>query len=183
MNNLIEIRLHGRGGQGTVTAAELIAMAAFYNDKEVQAFPSFGVERRGAPVKAFVRISEEPIRLREQIYDPDYIIVQDSSLIETDASVLQGATKDVIFLINSEKEVWPDIKAKQIVTVPATKIALDKIGKPFFNTALVGAFAALSRLISEQAVEKAIRKRFANKPELVESNVKAMKQAFLLVKN
>ncbi|MBT7500566.1 pyruvate ferredoxin oxidoreductase, partial [Candidatus Falkowbacteria bacterium] len=85
---MLEIRLHGRGGQGSVTAAELIAVAAFYDGKYAQAFPNFGVERRGAPVMAFARIATDPIRLREQIYQPDYIIIQDATLVTPDSSVL-----------------------------------------------------------------------------------------------
>ncbi len=100
---MTEIRLHGRGGQGTVTAAELIAEAAFYDGKFAQAFPSFGIERRGAPVEAFVRISDQPILLRSQIYEPDYLIIQDASLISA-ANTFRGAKKNTFIIINTEKE-------------------------------------------------------------------------------
>ncbi|MBU1132316.1 2-oxoacid:acceptor oxidoreductase family protein [Patescibacteria group bacterium] len=171
-----EIRLHGRGGQGTVTAAELIAVAAFYDGKFSQAFPSFGVERRGAPVSAFCRISGEKIRLRAQIYQPDFIIIQDAGLITTDPSVLQGAEKCRGILINSEKKDWPEIKNKNVITVPATKIALEKIGKPFINTALIGAFTAMSKLATLGSLRRAVEERFP--PEVAASNIAAMQAAY-----
>jgi pyruvate ferredoxin oxidoreductase gamma subunit len=178
MNKIIEIRLHGRGGQGTVTAAELIAMSAFNDGKEVQAFPNFGVERRGAPVMAYARISDEKIKTREQISKPNFLIVQDASLIKTDPAVLQGVSKDVAVLVNTESTDWPEIRSKNVYFVPATAIALEIIGKPYINTALLGAFAAVSGIISQESVEKAIREKFVSKPELIEKNVEAMKRAY-----
>lgn len=175
---MIQIRLHGRGGQGTVTAAELLATSAFYDGKHVQAFPNFGVERRGAPVEAYARISNQPIRIREQIYEPDFIIIQDATLITAGSTILGGINPDVTVLINSEKENWPEINTKKVYNIPATKIALEIIGKPFINTALIGAFGAISGLISKESLEKAIREKFSSKPELIELNVQAMLQAF-----
>lgn len=176
----MEIRLHGRGGQGAVTAAELIAVAAFYDGKFSQAFPNFGVERRGAPVMAYCRISDQPIRLREQIYSPEYVIIQDSGLISMDHQINIGIEKCLGILINSEQEIWPLIKNKNVLAVPATKIALEKIGKPFINTALVGAFSAMTDLISLNSLERAIREKFEDK--LAEVNVAAMKAAFEYVR-
>lgn len=176
----MEIRLHGRGGQGAVTAAELIAVAAFYDGKFSQAFPNFGVERRGAPVMAYCRIAETPIRLREQIYSPEYVIIQDSSLISVDHQINVGIEKCLGILINSEKAEWPAIKNKNVLAVPATKIALEKINKPFINTALVGAFSAMTDLISLKSLERAIREKFEGK--LAEVNILAMKAAFMVVK-
>lgn len=173
--------MHGRGGQGTVTAAELLAKAAFHEGKHSQAFPSFGVERRGAPVEAFCRVSDEKIRLREQIYFPDYLIVQDPTLIYEGSPVLQGIKNCKGILINSEKKDWPQIKNKNVVAVHATKIALEKIGKPFINTALLGAFCAMSRIVGLEALEEAIKEMF--KPELAGPNVEAMKEAFSQIKN
>jgi len=170
-----EIRLHGRGGQGAVTAAELIAVAAFFDNKYSQAFPNFGVERRGAPVMAYVRISEDPIRLREQVYTPDYLIIQDPTLISTTPEILSGLDNCSGILINSEKTDWPEFKGKKVLVVPATKIALEKIGKPFFNTALVGAFAVMSGLVSLESLKKAVRERFP--AEVAEKNIEAMIEA------
>lgn len=173
---MISIRFHGRGGQGTVTAAELLAKAAFHEGKHSQAFPSFGVERRGAPVEAYCRVSDEKIRLREQIYFPDYLIVQDPTLICAGSPILQGIKNCQGILINSEKKNWPEIKNKNAVAVNATKIALEKIGKPFINTALLGAFVAMSKIVGLEALEKAIKEMFGE--ELAKTNVEAMKEAF-----
>lgn len=180
----MEIRLHGRGGQGAVTAAELIAVAAFYDGKYSQAFPNFGVERRGAPVMAYCRISETPIRLREQIYSPEYVIIQDSSLIAQDHQINVGIEKCLGILINSENPsalrrgsgLRVTLKNENVLAVPATKIALEKIGKPFINTALVGAFSAMTDLISLASLERAIKERFEGK--IGEANVAAMRAAY-----
>ncbi len=138
---MIEIRLHGRGGQGTVTAAELLAVSAFDDGQEAQAFPAFGVERRGAPVMAFCRISDKTIRVRTQIYEPDFVIVQDATLMES-VNVLAGLKPDGIVLINTEAPA-ADLKLKtsaRVVTFPATQIALEELGRPIMNTAILGAF-------------------------------------------
>jgi pyruvate ferredoxin oxidoreductase gamma subunit len=174
MNKIVQIRFHGRGGQGSVTAAELFAVAAFYDGKFAQAFPSFGVERRGAPVQAFLRISDKEIRLREQINHPDYLIVQDPTLLRESDEVLAGAEKALGVLINTDKENWPEIK--NAVCIPATKIALEKIGKPFINTAILGAFAGMTKLVSLASLKKAVMERF---PEaLAKTNVAALEAAF-----
>jgi len=131
---LRELRIHGRGGQGSVTAAELIAVAAFEGGVFSQAFPAFGVERRGAPVQAFVRFDDRKIRLRSQVYEPDYIIVQDSTLIK-DVNVFSGVKKGGIVIVNTEKA--PDYKVPdgvKLITIDATSIALKVIGLPITNT-------------------------------------------------
>lgn len=178
MSQIIQIRLHGRGGQGSVTAAELLAVAAFLDGNYSQAFPNFGVERRGAPVEAFARISDKKIRLREQIQEPDYLIIQDSTLLNGSNNILDGAKNAKGVLINTEKPTWPGIK--NVTTVPATKIAIEKIGKPFINTALLGAFAAMSGSVSIQSLKKAINERF--KGEIAEANISAMQEAYNFVK-
>ena len=178
---MIEIRIHGRGGQGSVTAAELLAVAAFDDGREAQAFPAFGVERRGAPVLAFCRISDQPIRIRSQIYEPDYVIVQDSTLLDT-VDVLAGLKPTGTLLINSERpaaDLKLDTKAR-VVTFPATQIALQELGRPIMNTAILGAFAGVSGAISFQAIERSIRHRFPE--ELGEKNVRAAKRAHDLMK-
>ena len=137
-----ELRIHGRGGQGSVTAAELIATAAFTAGVFSQAFPAFGVERRGAPVQAFVRFSDEKIRLRIQVYEPDYVIVQDSTLIR-DVNVFSGMKDGGIVLINTEKKGEYNVPAGiKVIAFDATKIAIEEIGLPITNTTLMGAFAA-----------------------------------------
>jgi pyruvate ferredoxin oxidoreductase gamma subunit len=171
-----ELRIHGRGGQGSVTAAELIAVAAFENGMQAQAFPAFGVERRGAPVQAFVRLSDDRIRLRSQIYEPDYIIVQDPTLIKN-GNVFQGMKEGGIAIVNTEKTLDADIpRGIRLIMVDATRIALDILGVPITNTALMGAFAAASGEIKFSALENAIRHRFSK--ELAEKNIEAARVAF-----
>ncbi len=172
-----EIRIHGRGGQGSVTAAEILAIAAFYEGRYAQAFPSFGTERRGAPVMAFARISDTFIRTRSHIYEPDYVIVQDPTLIGV-VDVTQGLKDSGAIIINTEKskdEVNLNTKAK-IYTVNATKIALDILGVPIVNTAMIGAFAAVTKEFSLESLIKAVRKRLPAK--IAEKNVKAVEEAY-----
>ena len=178
---MIEIRIHGRGGQGSVTAAELLAVAAFDDGREAQAFPAFGVERRGAPVLAFCRIDSEPIRIRSQIYQPDYVIVQDPTLMDT-VDVLSGVKPDGTVLINTEHAA-ADLKldtTARVVTFPATQIALETLGRPIMNTAIMGAFAGISGAISFEAIERSIRHRFPG--EMGEKNVQAARKAYELTK-
>ena len=178
---MIEIRIHGRGGQGSVTAAELLAVAAFDDGREAQAFPAFGVERRGAPVQAFCRISEKPIRRRSQIYTPDYVIVQDPTLMDT-VDVLAGLKAEGTVLINTERpaaELKLETKAR-VVTFPATQIALEELGRPIMNTAIMGAFAGVSGAISFDAIERSIRNRFGD--DLGEKNVRSARRAHDLMK-
>lgn len=172
-----EIRFHGRAGQGVVTAADILAMAAFYHGKCSQAFPFFGVERRGAPVTAFARISDEFIRVRSQIYEPDYIIVQDATLLDI-INVADGLKESGKAIINTEKEPGDlsiDTKA-EVHVVNATKIALEILGVPIVNTVMLGAFAAITREVSLDSLKKAIEKRFPAK--LAGKNTKAVEVAY-----
>ena len=178
--SLRELRIHGRGGQGSVTAAELIAVAAFEGGVYAQAFPAFGVERRGAPVQAFVRFNDHRIRLRSQVYEPDYIIVQDSTLIR-DVNVFQGVKQGGIVIVNSGKQVDASVPpGVNLITIDATSIALEVLGLPITNTTLMGAFAAATGEIKFSALEHALRQRFPG--ELAEKNVRAAKKAFEIVK-
>lgn len=172
-----EIRIHGRGGQGSVTAAELLAVAAFEDGQYSQAFPSFGVERRGAPVTAFTRIDDKPIRIRSQIYEPDYVIVQDITLVDV-VDVAGGIKKDGLIIINTEmdaEKLQPDIPAK-VMTVDATKIALEIIGRPIVNTVLLGAFAGATGEIRLESIKKAVGERFGGK--IGEKNIAAVDAAY-----
>ncbi len=175
-----EIRIHGRGGQGSVTAAELLAVAAFEDGKYSQAFPAFGVERRGAPVMAFVRLNDKPIRLRSQIYEPDYVIVQDATLVDV-VDVARGAKSDGIILINTEKspESFKIETKASIKTLDATKLAMDFIGRPIVNTTLIGAFAGVSGLIRPESIINAVMERFPGK--IGEKNAKAIQEAYDLM--
>lgn len=179
---MIEIRLHGRGGQGAVTAAELIAVAAYYDGKQSQAFPSFGVERRGAPVESYTRISDKKIRLREQVYHPDYIILLDSTLIDV-VNVLNGAKKSTVVIINSDiasdalVKKYPELKKIQSVhTIPAIKMAIDILGVPIINTIMLGFFAQITSLIKTSSMDTALSERFSG--ELAKKNIMAMMEAY-----
>ena len=176
-----EIRIHGRGGQGSVTAAEMISIAAFEDGKFSQAFPAFGVERRGAPVQAFTRISDSPIRLRSQIYTPDYVIVQDATLLET-VDVASGIKDDGIIIVNTTEKpesLKLDTKAR-VMTVDATKVAMDIIGFPIVNTILLGAFAGATGEINVESIKTAVKGRFSGK--VAEKNAQAIQKAYDLIK-
>ncbi|MBI2939789.1 MAG: 2-oxoacid:acceptor oxidoreductase family protein [Chloroflexi bacterium] len=179
--DLHEIRIHGRGGQGNVAAAELLAQAAFVAGKHVQAFPAFGAERMGAPVVAFVRLSDSPIRLRSQVYAPHVLIVQDRTLLTAGAaSVAAGLPPGGLVLLNAPEvpdELFPALPAgARAVAVPATDIALETIGRAVPNTALLGAFAALTDAFSLAAVQQAVRERFPG--ALGEKNAEAAARGF-----
>ena len=170
-----EIRIHGRGGQGGVTLAELIARAAYKEGKWVQAFPYFGAERRGAPVKAFARISDEPILVRSQIYNPDYVIVLDESLLDV-ANVTEGLKENGTIIINTTlRPEEMDISGYKIATVDATGIALELgllvAGLPVVNTAMAGAFAKATGEITIESVVEAIKEEW--KGAAGEKNAKA----------
>lgn len=164
-----QIRIHGRGGQGVVTAAELLSTAAFAQGAWAQAFPSFGSERTGAPVAAFCRISDAPIRTREPIAEPDCVIVQDAT-VGDHVDVLAGLRPDGRVLVNSAVPVTLHTSAS-VLAVPATELAQRHIGRPVPNAALIGGFAGLTGLLRLDSVESAIRDRFP--PRLADGNVAA----------
>jgi pyruvate ferredoxin oxidoreductase gamma subunit len=172
-----EIRIHGRGGQGNVTASEFLAEAAFADGLYAQAFPMFGSERHGAPVTAYVRISDRQIRLRSQIYEPDYMIVQDASLFQGN-DLLEGLKDGGLVVINTSLPQSgfniPDMY--RVVTVPATELALEIVGKPIINTIMVGAFAGASDEIRLEALQRSVRQRYPG--ELGEKEIMAMREAF-----
>ena len=175
-----QIRIHGRGGQGSVTLGHLIAEAAFHEGKWSQAFPQFGVERRGAPVEAFARIDEEKITDRSHVYEPGYVIVQDPSLIEF-VDVCEGLKSDGILIVNSADDPAKldfDTDA-EVVTVDATEIALEHLNRPIMNTALLGAFASASGAIQLDSIEEVIMEEFPG--EIGEMNVAASSEAYEVV--
>ena len=182
---MLQIRIHGRGGQGVVTAAELLSIAAFAQGRHAQAFPSFGSERTGAPVVAFCRIADREIRLREPILAPDVLIVQDSTLLHQ-VDVFQGLQPEGYVLINSQRDFHAlglaDIAQRNAhwCSVPATEIAIRHLGRPLPNAVMLGGFAALSSLITLAAVAHAIRHKFSAK--VAEANVAAATEAFEFVR-
>jgi pyruvate ferredoxin oxidoreductase gamma subunit len=183
-----EVRIHGRGGQGVVTAAELMSIAAFDGGRHAQAFPSFGSERTGAPVVAFCRIADRPIRTRAPITAPDAIIVQDATLLHQ-VDVFAGLQPDGWVLINTTRsfdqlglsEFAQRFRPERLVTVAATDIARRCTGRPTPNAALLGAFAAAGVLIAIDAVADAIRDRFAG--AIADGNVAAAREAYALVRS
>ncbi len=176
-----QIRIHGRGGQGVVTAAELIAIAAFYDGKVSQAFPSFGVERTGAPIESYARIDNKFIRTREQVHTPDILIVQDSTLLGV-IDAARGTSKKTIAIINSTKakdKLNINLPKENIFVIDATKIALEKIGKNIVNTTILGAFARTTGLVSLDSLKLAIKEKFKEKGDAVISkNIEAVEAAY-----
>lgn len=192
---MLQVRIHGRGGQGTVTTAELLAVAAFTEDKHAQAFPSFGSERMGAPVMSFCRIDDRPIRTREPVTDPDALIIGDPTLLHQ-ADLFSGLTTNGYLLVNSARtftELGLDELAERlcssggttppnrVVMMPASQLALTHLGRPLPGTALLGGFAALTGAISLDAVTTAIRARFSGK--VAEGNIAAARAAFDFVED
>jgi pyruvate ferredoxin oxidoreductase gamma subunit len=178
---LKEIRFHGRGGQGGVTAAEMLARAAFKEGKWVQSFPFFGAERRGAPVRAFARISDEPILIRSQVYNPDYVVVLDSTLLQV-IDVTEGMKKDGIIIVNTTKkpEELTGLRKFKVATVDATGIALELklivAGLPVLNTPMLGAFAGATGEIKLGTVIETIKEEWAG--AIGERNAEGAKQAY-----
>ncbi len=183
----LEIRIHGRGGQGVVTAAELLSVAAFEDALYAQAFPSFGSERTGAPVVSFCRLDRRAIRLREPVSSPDAIIVVDPTLLHQ-VDLFAGLRNEGYLLVNTARdiaslhldEVLARLSPDRVRTVPATDIARRHLGRPLPNAALLGGFAALTSVVSLSSVATAIRHRFAS--SIGEANVAAAEEAYACIR-
>ena len=178
-NQLIEIRWHGRGGQGAVTSAELVAKAAINEGKYAQAFPSFGPERRGAPVLAFVRISsEQPIRVRAEIAQPDVVVVLDPGLLRI-VNVTSGLKENGVLIINTKRpaeDIESELGAKwRLATIDATRIARELLGVPITNTTMVGALIKATGVVKLESLLEPLKQRFEH---LAEKNINAMKRAY-----
>ncbi|HSW57915.1 MAG TPA: 2-oxoacid:acceptor oxidoreductase family protein [Dehalococcoidales bacterium] len=178
-DKIYEIRWHGRGGQGAVTSAEILAEAAISEDKFAQAFPSFGPERRGAPVQAFVRISaRQPIRMRYSVIEPDIVVVLDPGLLKA-VNVASGLKPGGIIIINTTKtaaQIHKEFNIKAtLATVSATKIALEQLGVPITNTTMIGAVIKVVELVKLDSLYEPINKRFGR---LAEKNISAFKRAY-----
>ncbi len=173
-----EVRIHGRGGQGGVTSAELVATAAIAEGKYAQAFPSFGPERRGAPVAAFIRVSDSQIRTREKVYHPDIVMVLDPSLPAL-VNVAEGLKDDGIVILNtelSEDEIRDKFGIKsKLAMVDATKIATEELGLPITNTTMLGALLKATGIVDKDALFEALEKRFGR---LAEKNKAALDRAY-----
>jgi pyruvate ferredoxin oxidoreductase gamma subunit len=175
---MIEVRFHGRGGQGAVTSAELIAQAAIDEGRYAQAFPLFGPERRGAPVVAFLRVSSSPIRIRSKVYEPDIVVVLDPTLLDI-VDVSSGLKPKGTLILNSAKtmdQVRKDYGFKgRLAVVDAGKIAMEEMKVPITNTTMLGALIRAAGISAMSAMDKPLDKRFG---KIAERNKKAMQRAF-----
>jgi pyruvate ferredoxin oxidoreductase gamma subunit len=185
---MFEVRFHGRGGQGVVTAAELLASAAFGEDRHAQAFPSFGSERMGAPVMSFCRIDDQPIRTHEPVTEPDALIIQDPTLLHQ-ADLFAGLGPYGYMLVNSTRsfgelgldEFVQGFHPDRLLVVPASSLAMTHLGRPLPGAALLGGFAALTWAVSLNSVLAAIGERFTEK--VAEGNAAAARAAFDFVRD
>ena len=190
MEDLIEIRWHGRGGQGAKTASLLLADAAFNTGKYIQGFPEYGPERMGAPITAYNRISNKPITIHSNIYEPDYVVVVDDTLLDAvdvtaglkdSGAIVINTTKDADTIRNQLKDYKGDI-----YTIDARKISLETLGKYFPNTPMLAAIVKVSKIMTEEEFLKdmvgSFQHKFAKKPEVIEGNMKALEMSLKEVK-
>ena len=190
MGNLIEIRWHGRGGQGAKTASLLLADAAFNTGKYIQGFPEYGPERMGAPITAYNRISDDPITIHSNIYEPDYVVVVDDTLLES-VDVTAGLKETGAIVINTTKSDDYLKKALkgykgEIYTIDARKVSMEALGKYFPNTPMLASIVKVGKIMDEKAfiedMEGSFKHKFAKKPEVIEGNMKALELALKEVK-
>ena len=186
MNGLTEIRWHGRGGQGAKTAALLLADVAFSIGKHVQGFPEYGPERMGAPITAYDRISDTDIRVHSNIYDPDFVVVVDDTLLHS-VDVTKGLKKEGAILINTEKdkeEIIPLLKGYEgeVHVINARKVCMETLGRYFPNTPMLAAIVKISEVMKKEVflkeMESSLKHKFAKKPEVLEGNMRALQLAF-----
>lgn len=185
MNDLIEIRWHGRGGQGAKTASLLLADAAFNTGKYIQGFPEYGPERMGAPITAYNRISNKPITIHSNIYEPDYVVVVDDTLLES-VDVTAGLKETGAIVINTTKDneyIKKSLKGYKgaIYKIDARKISIEALGKYFPNTAMLAAIVKVSEVMTDEELlndmKGSFKHKFAKKPEVIEGNMKALEMA------
>ena len=185
MKNGLEIRWHGRGGQGAKTAALLLADVAFKTGQYVQGFPEYGPERMGAPITAYNRISDKAIRVHSNIYNPDYVVVVDDSLLD-DVDVTKGLKKEGAIVINTEKakeEIIPKLKGYEgkVYVIDARKVSIAALGKYFPNTPMLASIVKVSGIMEEELflkeMQHSFEHKFASKPEVIEGNMKALRMA------
>ena len=190
MNKLVEIRWHGRGGQGAKTASLLLADAAFNTGKYIQGFPEYGPERMGAPITAYNRISDEKITIHSNIYEPDYVVVVDDSLLES-VDVTKGLKEEGAIVINTTKtpdEVRPLLKGYKgkVCKIDAKTISIETLGKYFPNTPMLAAIIKVSGIMDEQVflddMVESFKHKFAKKPEVIDGNMAALKRSLNEVK-
>ncbi len=180
----LQIRWHGRGGQGAKTAAGMVAEVAVGAGRHAQGAPEYGAEREGAPIKAYTRISEKPIRVHDAIYYPDVVVVLDETLLESE-SVDEGLTEDGILLVNTKDSPAQirqrlALEGRKVYTIDATGIALEEIGRPIPNTVMIGALVKVTGAVDVKDIEKSIRKKFGEKLSegVLQGNIRAVERAF-----
>lgn len=184
---MFEVRIHGRGGQGVVTTAELLSIAAFTEGREAQAFPTFGSERTGAPVVGFCRIDNSPIRTHEPIAEPDAVIVQDATLVHH-SDVFGGLRSDGYLVMNTSyslSELGLDafvqrLRPERVLTIPATELAMTHLGRPMPGAVLLGAFAALTKQVTVESIVTVVQDRFSG--AVATGNVAAVRAAYDLAR-
>ena len=190
MDNMIEIRWHGRGGQGAKTASLLLADAAFNTGKYIQGFPEYGPERMGAPITAYNRISEKPITIHSNIYEPDYVVVVDDTLLES-VDVTSGLKETGAIVINTTKSseyLKKSLKgySGEIYTIDARKISEEALGRYFPNTPMLAAIVKVSKIMTDEELledmKGSFKHKFAKKPEVIDGNMKALEMALKEVK-
>lgn len=190
MSKIVEIRWHGRGGQGAKTAALLLADAAFNTGKYIQGFPEYGPERMGAPITAYNRISDEKITVHSNIYEPNYVVVVDETLIGT-VNVVDGLKEDGAIIINTQKtpdEIRPKLNGYKgkVCTIDAKTISIEALGRYFPNMPMLAAVVKASKVMDEndfvKDMEESLAHKFASKPQVIEGNIKAIKRALTEVK-
>jgi len=188
MEGLLEIRWHGRGGQGAVTAAKILAESAILDGKFIQAFPEYGPERAGAPVRSYTRISPSPIYTHSQVTDPKLVVVLDPTLLDA-IDVTEGLADDGAVIINTaegpaELRKRLGVKGRSIFTVPATDIAIKELKRNIPNTPMIAALIKVTGIVDIKTVEKNFREKYSKKfnPEVVEGNIRAMEAAYSAVR-
>ena len=189
MKKIIEVRWHGRGGQGVVTASKLLATSALAEGKYIQAFPEYGPERMGAPIQSFTRISDLPVNIHCHVTNPDMVVVLDPTLIGP-VDIIEGLTEEGIIVVNTNESPVQirnklQLKGRKIFTVDANKIALEELGRPIPNTPMIGALIKATGLLELDNVISDIKKKFTGKfgQNVVEGNINAINRAYQEVKS
>ncbi len=173
---MIEVRWHGRGGQGAVTSSQLLTYAAILEGKYAIHIPEFGPERRGAPVRAFTRIDDKPIEIRYSVLNPDIVVVIDPGLVSYREMILEGLKENGIVIVNRPLEKVGKIDNFETYAVDAFRIAMDELGRPIYNTAMIGALVGATKLIKLESLLEAVKRRFPG--EIGEKNVKAVERGY-----
>jgi pyruvate ferredoxin oxidoreductase gamma subunit len=173
---MIEIRWHGRGGQGVVTSSQLLTKAAIYAGKYAIHIPEFGPERRGAPVRAFTRIDDEDIEIRYNVRNPDIVVVIDPGLVEMKEFITEGLKEDGVIIINRPVDMPISLDGYKVYSVDAYRISIDELGRPIYNTSMIGALLGATKIIPLEYLIKALEERFSG--SVLEKNIRAIRRGY-----